>query len=173
MHKMHKKVLASKKHKPHPKVLLVEDELIIGTMLKAQMRQGICKHLSFVEAINVEDAINDYIENKDIGLIILDFNLCGDKNGSDFIKAIKDINDGRDVVIVANSTEPTNNQQMMRDGADYIIEKSYHKLEEFLRKNEKVIIVRRCSTCRTPEVNKNKGCPAKTREEADELNRGS
>lgn len=115
------------------KVIVVDDSIVVRNELKRLLEQQMFKVLV---AAHGEEALNYLEDNKDIKLILTDYNMPV-VNGLEFIEKIREEYSKNEIIILAltASTESGIASRFLKTGANDFLRKPYEKEELLLRIN--------------------------------------
>jgi len=125
----------------HPKILLVDDSLIMLRILKAAA-QATIKNVEIFEAKNGQEALDCLEKNEDIKLILLDINMPV-MDGKEFIKIIREQKKYDNIRVIIQTTET---------GAEHINYMRQFKISGYLMKPYQKKIVQQLMTKLAPVI---------------------
>jgi len=113
-------------------ILVVEDEITLQDVIKKKLTLS---GFNVLTARATDEAVDVLKNNPNINCIWLDHYLFGDKNGLDFVIAMKDKTEWKDIPIyvVSNTASPEKVKSYLKLGVNKYYTKANNKLEEIIK----------------------------------------
>jgi|SRR5690554_1535211 len=104
------------------KVLVVDDEEDIGTLMKAMLKSS---RFTVVYAGNIDDAISELV-NDEFDTVFLDLNL-DNEYGLNLVTTIRKTNKEANIVVITAQKQSEIKQEVLSHGIEHLIEKPFNK----------------------------------------------